>query len=264
MHKILNSLIKRMKTPELMESNIIDWSAPVLSFGDFTKSKVATLGLNPSNREFVDYEGIELQGTKRRFHTLKSLGLSDWSNIKNKHIKLILNSYIEYFNNNPYDRWFKSLDVVIRKLNLSYYSETKTACHLDLVPFATKHKWGELSTTQQKLLLKHTGDSLAEIINNSPIRILILNGMSVVRNFEIISSIKIKKTEMRAWTLYRRVGNNIKGYSYKGELQELFGVKFKRKILVLGYNHNIQSSFGVTNSVKSSIGKWIAKQTNGL
>ena len=60
-------------------STIIPWSIPVPSFGDVSAARVATVGINPSNKEFVDEFDRELDGTKRRFPTLTSLGLREWS-----------------------------------------------------------------------------------------------------------------------------------------------------------------------------------------
>ena len=54
MNATLSALIKRQGQRGLFEAAVIPWSCPVLSFGDVSNAKVATLGLNPSNREFVD------------------------------------------------------------------------------------------------------------------------------------------------------------------------------------------------------------------
>ncbi|MFK5949480.1 MAG: hypothetical protein QM500_12010 [Methylococcales bacterium] len=265
MNEILSTLIKKIVSPELSSSNIIKWGAPIPSFGDSSTSTVATLGLNPSNREFVDDNGDELHGEKRRFHTLRSLGITSWDNIKNQHINLIHKSCNEYFFNNPYDNWFKSLDSLISGLGVSYYSKNlPAACHLDLVPYATNKKWGHLTTFQQKQLLKYSDNSLATILHNSPIRILILNGASVIKGLNSTSTIKLTKTEMPSWALPRKSGNDIKGYAYKGKLINLLDTQFNKEILVLGFNHNIQSSFGVTNVVKNNIKDWLQKQSTEI
>ena len=41
------------------------------------------------------------------------------------------------------------------------------------------------------------------------------------------------------------------------------GIVLGRKILVLGFNHNIQSSFGVTTKVIQEIRSWIAEESEG-
>ena len=72
---VQNLLGKLINDRALVKANVIPWSSPVISFGDLSRARVATLGLNPSNREFVDDAGIELDGPSRRFPTLRSLKL---------------------------------------------------------------------------------------------------------------------------------------------------------------------------------------------
>src|SRR5262245_11208827 len=107
MIETLSYLIERLTTPFIAETSVINWGCPVPSFGDLSKSRVATLGLNPSNKEFVDEAGNELDGLDRRFHTLGSLGLKSWSDVNSQHVDLIFDSCNNYFLGRPYDRWFK-------------------------------------------------------------------------------------------------------------------------------------------------------------
>src|SRR5690348_10521062 len=102
MTDLVSTLIKRLDTGTIANTGIIPWSCPVPSFGDLFTARVATLGLNPSNREFVDEDGNELDGPLRRFHTLRSLGLTRWSDAQEQHKELILDSCREYFARNPY------------------------------------------------------------------------------------------------------------------------------------------------------------------
>jgi hypothetical protein len=60
MKSLVSSLLSRLGDGHLAEAGVIPWSSPVLSLGDVTMARVATLGLNPSNREFVDGDGKEL------------------------------------------------------------------------------------------------------------------------------------------------------------------------------------------------------------
>jgi hypothetical protein len=83
-----------------------------------------------------------------------------------------------------------------------------------------------------------------------------LNGQTVVENFEKISATKLERRKMSSWELPRR-SVNVQGYSYFGRVNSIGGIKLRKKIMVLGYNHNIQSSFGVTTKVLSSIRSWI-------
>jgi hypothetical protein len=264
MNQELLSLVKRLSDPVCAESNVITWGSPVPSFGDLSFAKIATVGLNPSNREFVDGSGKELSGTNRRFHTLNSLGLRQWDDIKQSHLTTIAESCQEYFNRNPYDGWFKKLDNLISGTSMSYYFPSSQACHLDLIPYATSTKWTDLSSEQKNTLLKISRDSLARLLNNSSIRLLVLNGNSVVENFQKLSNLKFEKIHMPSWNLNRKATSGVEGYAYKGVIESLAGIKLKNKIYVLGYNHNIQSSFGVTLKVQFSIRNWISESAKEI
>ena len=258
MHTTLTTLIDRLDSSATSESGVIHWGAPVPSFGDLATSHVATLGLNPSNREFVDEAGSELQGTARRFHTLNSLGLPSWADTDSRHLRLILESCRSYFLVNPYDRWFKRLDFVVSAASASYYETNRAACHLDLIPYATARKWAELGARQRSSLLAIAADTLGLLLRDSPVQILILNGQSVVEHFQEIAGVRLDRERMHSWSLPRVPKPDVAGFAYRGFIESLAGVALPRRILVLGYNHNLQSSFGVTSQVIRSIREWIS------
>ncbi len=262
MDAMLSTLVKCLDHTALSGTNVIPWSCPVPSFGDLSRSRVATLGLNPSNREFVDDSGNELEGPSRRFHTLKSLGLTRWSDANVRHLHLIIDSCRAYFRRNPYDGWFTKLDHIISGTKASYYDVSAMACHLDLIPYATACKWTELTRHQRSSLLALAGDTLGFLLRHSPVRLLILNGTSVVVQFQDISGIHLEKQAMQDWSLPRRSHSGVRGFSYKGSMRCLSGVTLDREVLVLGFNHNIQSSFGVTLEVTDAIRRWIAQTAN--
>lgn len=257
----LREFIERLNDPLINKTSVIKWASPILSFGKIETSKIATIGINPSNKEFVDGRGLELSGYKRRFHTLTSLELKNWNSISDLHLNNILELSDNYFINNPYDVWFKKLDYIISGANASFYFPIKGACHLDLIPYATLNKWADLSTKERTILLDISKDSLGLLLKKSPINALILNGQTVVDYFEEMSKINLDKRRMPSWDLPRAT-NPIKGYSYSGIIDSINGAKLRKAILVLGYNHNIQSSYGVTNKVLFSIRNWISKTFN--
>lgn len=258
MRHALKTLIERLDNKALRATNVIPWGAPVPSFGDLSRASVATLGLNPSNREFVNIQGEELDGLQRRFHTLKSLGLTRWADADTRHLKLIGDSCRKYFRRNPYDGWFKELDHIISGTNTSYYEDLTHACHLDLIPYATACKWTDLSAQQRSLLMELSADTLGLLLRESPVRLLILNGKTVTANLERIAGERFEEIAMPGWELPRKSGQGVAGLAYRGRVAKIAGVPLSREVVVLGYNHNIQSSFGVTNNVKASIRAWIA------
>jgi hypothetical protein len=259
---VLATLIERLEHPALSGTDVIPWSSPVPSFGDLSKARVATLGLNPSNREFVDDRGHELDGQHRRFHTLRSLRLQRWSDADADHLRLIADSCRAYFSRNPYDGWFKRLDRVISGIDASYYDYSANACHLDLIPYATACKWTRLTRRQRSALLAVAGDTLALLLRDSPVRLLILNGSSVVEQFQEIADTYLEGRAMPGWSLPRRSQPDVTGFAYKGVVRKLSGIRLRHALLVLGFNHNIQSSFGVTSEVTDAIRRWVARSAS--
>jgi hypothetical protein len=259
MQTTLAALIRYINDIAFAGDYIIPWSCPVLSFGNPSTASVATLGLNPSNREFVDEAGKELDGPFRRFHTLSSLGLNNWHEADATHLQLILESYYAYFARNPYDAWFRRLDYIISGTHASYYELPNTACHLDLIPYATAEKWTGLSSSERSVLLSHASETLALLLRDSPVRVLVLNGNSVVANFQQTCGVQLDRQLMDDWSLPRRSASRVPGFAYKGFIQSILGIDLEREILVLGFNHNIQSSFGVTSEVIASIHRWVAE-----
>ena len=262
MEAALTRLIDRLDSPVLSMTDVIRWGSPVPSFGDLENSTVATLGLNPSNREFVDESGNELQGVSRRFPTLTSLGLASWSDVDARHMRAILQSCRTYFDGNPYDRWFRKLDQIVSGTTASYYHPANKACHLDLIPYATARRWTDLPTRQRTALLTIAADVLGLLLRDSPVRILILNGNTVVEQFQKLAGVVLDRQEMPAWSLLRRSTADVTGFAYRGVVGKFSGTELGRSILVLGFNHNLQSSFGVTTRVICAIRDWITEDAS--
>lgn len=253
----LTTLIDRLDRG-VVADDVLSWGCPVPAFGDLSSSRIATLGINPSNREFVDASGVELDGALRRFPTLNSLGLCSWSHADATHMESIMDSCRSYFFRNPYNTWFQRLDYVMADAGASYYRAASAACHLDLVPYATARKWTELTYRQRSGLLAAAGDTLGLLLPQSRVRLLILNGRSVVEGFQELAGIQLNSQQMSAWKLSRSSTDHVKGIAYSGTIDTLSGYPLGRSIKVLGFNHNLQSSFGVTTEVIKSIREWVA------
>jgi hypothetical protein len=153
------------------------------------------------------------------------------------------------------------MDQIISGANASFYDPSSTACHLDLIPYATTRKWTELTSRQRQLLLAVAADTLGLLLKDSQVRLLILNGRSVVDQFQDIAGTKLEKRKMLAWSLSRQSRADVAGIGYRGVVEALSGIRLPHPITVLGYNHNIQGSFGVTTEVIRAIRAWVAEST---
>lgn len=260
----IKRLVRLLASGSPVELGAISWASPVMMFGRLETSRVATLGLNPSNLEFVDGQGVQLQDPLHRFETLSTLRLGSWDEAGKEQIERVWSACELYFTRRPYDGWFKPLDRVISGLKVSYYDSWSSACHLDLVPFATGEKWSSLAADVKQGLLELGAETLVRSIATSPIRVLVLNGATVVRTFERLLSEPLEVASMPAWTLGREGTSPVQGFAYRGMVTELAGIDLGRELLVLGFNHNIQSSFGVTREAVTRISEWIAKQGEGV
>jgi hypothetical protein len=256
----METLVSHLADDRLSEVGVIGWAQPVAAFGNPGRSRMATLGLNPSNLEFEDDDGRELIAPANRFETLTSLELPRWSASTRSEIERVWLSCQEYFLRRPYHRWFRPLDRIINRAGASYYCEFSSACHLDLVPFATKKKWSVLNSMERDLLLSLGVPSFVRTLGTSDVRVIVLNGASVVKAVGDLLDKPLQQCDMRGWALGRRGNKAVIGKAYWGTITRLGRYPLDRELLVLGYNHNIQSSFGVTGAVIDRIGAWIARR----
>src|ERR1700722_6144743 len=102
MYGAMTALLQMLDTHQCAGLEVIGWGCPVPFFGHLESARLATVGINPSNREFVGPDGSELAGDDRRLPTLGSLGLSSWSQADFVSLRSILQGCRDYFERNPY------------------------------------------------------------------------------------------------------------------------------------------------------------------
>ena len=108
---------------------VVPGSTPVVAFGDPFVANAATLGINPSSREFRDGEQL-LDGPSRRLATLRSLGAESLASLTDEQVLEVVEDCARYFDpdRNPYRRWFDPLDRVLRaSVGASYYERSATS-----------------------------------------------------------------------------------------------------------------------------------------
>src|SRR4051812_49421682 len=89
---------------------VLPGSTAVVSFGNPVRATVASLGINPSDREFVGSAGQLLSGSRRRLATLESLCVASHDEIGVHQAAAIVDDCASYFHRRPYLRWFDPLD----------------------------------------------------------------------------------------------------------------------------------------------------------
>ncbi|MDZ4820171.1 MAG: hypothetical protein SGJ20_14480 [Planctomycetota bacterium] len=235
---------RRIRRPIPPDSCVVDCSTPVVSFGDAHTATVATLGLNPSRVEFLDRNGNELIGPNRRLATLTSLGASDLTNAPLESVAEVLSDCNSYFERNPYRQWFDQLELILDACGVSYYNGS--ACHLDLVQWATDPTWGSLRPPAlRNRLISADSRFLVEQLSNENIRLLLVNGMGVIRQLQ--STAHASLDELKPIVGLSRQNTRI----FMGMIVD--------RVRVIAWSTNLQSSFGVTTELRNEIARRAAE-----
>ena len=243
MTEIRGYIEQRIRRPIPPDSCVVPGSTPVVAFGKARTATVATLGLNPSRVEFLDRDGRELVGDARRLSTHWSLGLSDLSNASPSAIAQIIQDCDTYFQRNPYWQWFSQLEQVVQACGASYCDGS--ACHLDLVQWATDPTWGKLPQALRERLIDADAEFLMEQLSQENINLLLVNGSGVVR--QLCRRLAVTLDEV----------DRIQGLGqYPTRL--LAGTTTSR-VRVIGWSVNLQSSFGVSSQLRSEIARRVGK-----
>ncbi len=171
-------------------------SLPVLFFGDLLKASIVTVGLNPSDREYLDRGRKELTGTKRRFETLASLGADRRETLTSAQCEQALATMRAYYRpGKPVYGWFRSLDRVVQGMGFRY--DAGEVAHLDLVQEATSPTWSALRDTpgaDVDALLASDLPFLRWQLETFSLRAAVCNGRTVFDKVCLITGAEIVET----------------------------------------------------------------------
>ncbi len=226
-------------------SDVIPTSTPVIAFGDPRTAHVATVGINPSRREFLDASGTSvLRDTERRLETLISLGTPVLATASYASIAHTWTRCNDYFRHNPNTPWFTQLEDIFAPLGASYAAGS--ACHLDLVQGATNPTWGNLSAKKRQSLLTTDRPFLQQQLEDPAhiFRYVLLNGKGVIDQFRMLRGVTLVEdatTVSDGGCTTRFVVGVAPGNRH-----------------VIGWSTNIQSASGVTKGLRHRIRERVA------
>ncbi len=200
-------LCERMRLPET--SYTVADSLPILFFGNLFKAKVASIGLNPSGKEYLGPNGELLYGKSRRFETLSALRATSRQALSEDQCNLAIRRMLAYFNEGrSYDAWFNHLGRVARGMGLSYIEGDMV--HLDLVQEATQPTWSslrEVSRSEARNLLERDVPFLRRLMQEFSFEAVLCNGRTVLENVTALTNGAIKPLgEIRRLTYYAGTG----------------------------------------------------------
>lgn len=219
---------------------IVAGSTPVVSFGNARTARVATLGLNPSKIEFLENDGVELVGERRRLASLNSLGVRSLVDASREQVATVLHDCERYFERQPYRWWFDQLEAVLAAIGASYYGDRPTACHLDIVQWATDPTWSALDRPARAKLVAADGPFLMQQLRHSSIKLLLVNGAGPLHELGRLAGVEFEP-QGRLLAVGGIVGKLLSG---------TIGT-----VRVIGWRANLQSSHGVANVERRALGE---------
>jgi hypothetical protein len=141
----------RQRAPD----RVVNPSVPILYFGDVeayraSPLRVVTVGLNPSLAEFPVGRAFA------RFRAAEGLGSVASADDQARYLKALGGYFGPRPEHDPYDKWFRAYDDVLRGLGASYYAGLlSTAVHTDICsPVATMPPWSRLDRRTRTTLLR--------------------------------------------------------------------------------------------------------------
>ena len=141
---------------------------------------MATVSLNPSWREFLAPSGEWLTGSKRRLASLHWIGATDPGELDDAQVsRVVAESYGYFRGGNWYRLWFGWLERLLAGSGAGSYLDG-SACHLDLVQWATRPAQGELAAAAWQRLVDEDREFLRWQLTHSNVSVVLINGASVV------------------------------------------------------------------------------------
>jgi hypothetical protein len=182
-----------------------------------------------------------LGGDSRRLATYASLGITEISGAEPNIIAQVLQDCNQYFHRRPYRSWFDALLPTLEVCGASYYNDT--ACHLDLVQWATNPKWSKLKASVKKSLLAEDAAFLESQLRNENIRLLLVNGNAVWKELKSAMRNNLMTDDSEIIDGHADTSTRL----YTGGL---FGT-----IKVIAWSANLQSSWGhqVTDALRAEL-----------
>jgi len=234
-----------MKAPPIREY-ITPESTPVVAFGNPLTAKVATIGINPSSREFLDAKGQLLSEANRRLADFRYLGIKSHSEIDETVAKKILEESNSYFKrDDSVYQWFAPLQKYVLEPAKASFRDS-TATHLDLVQWSTDPVWGSIDDSNARnALIKDDIRFLEELLRSSSYQIVFMNGATVVKTLQKFGLVEL---EQDGWTPLGK--GTKKSALWKGRI-------VGSGATCLGWSLNLQH-YQTTEANKEALNSWIS------
>ncbi len=180
-----SQLIARIQSNRPDVKEILPYSYPVTSFGDVTKARILTVGINPSVDEFCSRKRGRalLEASSKRLVDSESLGIEPGQDLSLEQAQRILLGNNNYFQTGNAYGWFNYLEqYALKPIGASYFDGS--AAHVDLVQWATNPVWSNIQSEETRLeLMSESLPFLSDLFSSGQWDLVMINGSQVERAF---------------------------------------------------------------------------------
>jgi uracil-DNA glycosylase len=235
-------LYERLRQPP-SASTVAD-SLPVLFFGDLFTAEVATVGLNPSDQEYLTGGGQPLVGPAQRFATLASVGVIDRASLTDEQCANAIEWMRAYYDAGKpvFGAWFNGLKRVVAGFGASF--EDRSAVHLDLIQESTGPVRSKLEPPERDPLLARDLPFFVWEIRSFPITAVICTGKTVSVNVRRELGVEVEeegtKARIRWWVGHAVIEGREVGFA--------------------GWNYPLDRPTGLGREGESELGQLLAER----
>lgn len=217
-------------------------SLPVLFFGDLPAARFVTVGLNPSNKEYVDDRGVLLAGPAQRFATVASLSARSRAELTEAQCDEAIAWMRGYFDPDQpvYGAFFAAQSRILTGLGVSF--RERQAAHLDLVQEATLSKWSDLPRSERDDLLDRDLPFLVWQLRTFPVDTILCTSRTV---WDRVSD---------ALHVTRTSGGRLKRLDWWVGSAEIG----RRQVRVAGWNIPLTQATGLGGAGEEELGRTLA------
>lgn len=217
---------------------------PILFFGDLFTAEVASVGLNPSDQEYVTKAGQMLAGSAQRFATLDSVAAEGRASLSDAQCDEAIEWMRGYYDEGKpvYGTWFNALSRVVEGFGASF--RARTAAHLDLVQESTSPVWSELPAGEKEALLARDLPFLEWEIRAFAPRAVICTGKTVTVHVRRAFDVQVAEEGALA---------RIKWWAGHADVDG-------REVGFVGWNYPLARATGLGGSGESELGRLLAEK----
>jgi hypothetical protein len=223
MNTLKNEMLEFIAKPIPRGLNIIEKSVPVLFFGDIENARYATFCIKPSDAEFQ----------VQRLVDRKTLNCCDDDPLTNGQPQSVYDSFLKYFQNNPFRGWFDPLNDMFSSIGVSYY--TNSLVHFNICPWATSKRWSVLLAKERKDLISASGDWINKILKAGQIKYLFVNGTTALdyieNNIPKLNSVKTLMLDGKRYEIKCGALGSCKIISWGSYIQSGITTNSKNKLI---------------------------------